>query len=74
MVAAMTERLCTWDEENFDERGKVTKEYLEIYRQWGIGEIGTIVLGNIPVHRENLEAQGNIVLDYDSASIRIVLM
>jgi 2,4-dienoyl-CoA reductase-like NADH-dependent reductase (Old Yellow Enzyme family) len=36
------------------------------YEIWGRGQIGIINLGNIPIHREHLEAAGNAVIDRDS--------
>ncbi|CEQ38980.1 SPOSA6832_00481, partial [Sporobolomyces salmonicolor] len=59
LKSAMTERLCTYSQDNFDERGKPTPEYLKLYEEWGKGKIGVIVLGNIPIHREGLEAKKN---------------
>lgn len=41
----MTERLCAYDQDNHDLRGKPTPEYVALYEQWGQGEIGIIVLG-----------------------------
>jgi hypothetical protein len=49
--SAMTERLCTWDDTNWDVCGQPTKEYLRLYQEWGQGGIGVIVLGNIPIDR-----------------------
>jgi 2,4-dienoyl-CoA reductase-like NADH-dependent reductase (Old Yellow Enzyme family) len=51
--SAMTERLCTWDDANPNECGKPTEEYLRLYREWGQGGIGTIILGNIPCDRRS---------------------
>lgn len=62
----MTERLCTYDQAKLDERGKPTPGYIHLYEEWGAGQIGTIVLGNIPIHRESLEAKGNAIIDKDS--------
>jgi 2,4-dienoyl-CoA reductase-like NADH-dependent reductase (Old Yellow Enzyme family) len=42
--SAMTERLCTYDDNDLDARGKPTPEYIKLYEEWGKGEIGTIVL------------------------------
>jgi 2,4-dienoyl-CoA reductase-like NADH-dependent reductase (Old Yellow Enzyme family) len=56
--SAMTERLCTWSDENPDECGKPTPEYVRLYEEWGKGEIGVIVLGNIPCDRRYPEAKG----------------
>ncbi|EGG10388.1 uncharacterized protein MELLADRAFT_33909 [Melampsora larici-populina 98AG31] len=66
LKSAMTERLCTYSETDLGERGKPTPEYLRLYKLWGEGQIGIIVLGNIPIHRENLEAKGNAIIDKDS--------
>lgn len=63
MLPSVTERLCTYSDDDHNERGKPTPEYLELYRVWGEGEIGTIVLGNIPVDRTHLEGKGNAVID-----------
>ena len=40
----MTERLCTYDDNDLDARGKPTPEYIKLYEEWGKGEIGVIVL------------------------------
>ncbi|KNE96593.1 hypothetical protein PSTG_10151 [Puccinia striiformis f. sp. tritici PST-78] len=66
LKSAMTERLCTYDQEDLNARGKPTAEYVELYKVWGQGKIGIIILGNIPVHREYLEAKGNAIIDKDS--------
>ncbi len=59
----MTERLCTYSKADLEERGKPTPEYIELYKVWGEGQIGTIVLGNIPIERNGLEAEGNLIID-----------
>lgn len=69
LKSAMTERLCTFSEKDLGARGKPTPEYLELYRVWSEGKIGIIILGNIPVHREYLEAKGNAIIDKDSSCI-----
>lgn len=66
LKSAMTERLCTYHETDLGARGKPTPEYIRLYKVWGEGQIGTIILGNIPIHRENLEAKGNPIIDRDS--------
>ncbi|GAA98022.1 uncharacterized protein L969DRAFT_46004 [Mixia osmundae IAM 14324] len=55
--SAMTERLC------HATNGKPSEAYLEIYREWGRGQTGTIILGNIPVDVRSKEAVGNFCLD-----------
>ncbi|KAA1114385.1 hypothetical protein PGT21_006795 [Puccinia graminis f. sp. tritici] len=66
MKSALTERLCSYDQLDLDARGKPTQEYEELYKVWSQGKIGIIVLGNIPIHREYLEAMGNAIIDKDS--------
>lgn len=68
LKSAMTERLCSYDQAKLDERGKPSKGYVHLYDEWGAGGIGTIILGNIPIHRELLEAKGNAIIDKDSTS------
>lgn len=63
LKSAMTERLCTWDPNNREECGKPTAGYINAYKRWGEGQIGVVVLGNIPVHRDYPEAPGNAIID-----------
>ncbi|EPQ57037.1 FMN-linked oxidoreductase [Gloeophyllum trabeum ATCC 11539] len=63
LKSAMTERLCTWDPDHRAECGKPTEGYINAYKRWGEGLTGVIVLGNIPVHRDYLEAAGNAIID-----------
>lgn len=65
----MTERLCTFDPaSDLSARGKSTPDYVKLYEVWGEGEIGVIVLGNIPIEREGLEARGNMIIDRANVS------
>ncbi|KAJ9112636.1 hypothetical protein QFC19_000656 [Naganishia cerealis] len=66
LKSAMTERLCTYDDNDLDARGKPTPEYVKTYEEWGKGQIGVVVLGNIPIHREGLEAKKNAIIDKTS--------
>ncbi|KAM0750961.1 FMN-linked oxidoreductase [Meredithblackwellia eburnea MCA 4105] len=65
LKSAMTERLCVWsdDDNDADLRGQPTKQYLELYKQWGQGGIGTIVMGNVPCDRRYPESKGNAIID-----------
>ncbi|GAA5863676.1 hypothetical protein JCM1840_000100 [Sporobolomyces johnsonii] len=63
LKSAMSERLCTWSNEDFDQRGKPTPAYIKLYEEWGKGQIGVIVLGNVPVDRTAPEAEHNAVID-----------
>ncbi|BGP12917.1 hypothetical protein JCM10213_004336 [Rhodosporidiobolus nylandii] len=66
LKSAMTERLCSYDQEDLGARGKPSPEYLRLYEEWGKGQIGVIVLGNIPVERKGLEAKKNAIIDAKS--------
>ncbi|KAB8219476.1 hypothetical protein BDV33DRAFT_231530 [Aspergillus novoparasiticus] len=46
LKAAMSERMCSWTEENPSARGIPSRELIETYRTWGRGNIGAIVTGN----------------------------
>ena len=58
----MTERLCTWDDEDITKRGIPTKPLLKVYEAWADGQIGVIVGGNMMIQYDALEAFGNPVL------------
>ncbi|GAA6005645.1 hypothetical protein JCM10207_005281 [Rhodosporidiobolus poonsookiae] len=66
LKSAMTERLASYDQENLDKRGIPSEAYNHLYKVWGEGKIGVIVLGNIPVERKGLEAKGNVIIDAKS--------
>ncbi|EPQ32058.1 uncharacterized protein PFL1_00256 [Pseudozyma flocculosa PF-1] len=68
LKSAMTERLCTWSKDDFKKRGWPTPEYISLYKDWGEGEIGTIVLGNIPTDARYPEAEHNACIDMTIAS------
>ncbi|KAG8960225.1 hypothetical protein FRC03_006881 [Tulasnella sp. 419] len=63
LKAAMTEKLASYDQQNPLGRGKPNDHLTGIYQRWGEGEIGVIITGNIQVHREHLEAPGNVIID-----------
>lgn len=65
LKAPMTERVCTWDAENPLNRGIPTDVYKKLYEEWGRGEIGVIVSGNILLDSEHIEAAGNPILYED---------
>ncbi|KAN0060424.1 hypothetical protein ACQY0O_007754 [Thecaphora frezii] len=68
LKSAMSERLCTWDKDDFKKRGWPTPEYIGLYKLWGEGQIGTIVLGNIPTDARYPEATNNACIDYTIGS------
>jgi len=68
LKSAMTERLCTWSDDDFKKRGWPTPEYINLYKVWGEGKIGTIILGNIPCDARYPEAKKNACIDPEIAS------
>lgn len=46
---AMTERLSSWDPEDFSKRGIPSENLIKAYQRWGEGEIGVILTGNVMV-------------------------
>jgi len=52
----MTERLCTYDQVDLNERGKPTQEYYNLYKRWGEGGIGIIVLVRFNIKNADLES------------------
>lgn len=66
LKAAMTERLSTWDANDFKKRGIPTKELINVYRRWGEGEFGLILTGNVMLDYDQLEAAGNPIIPPDA--------
>lgn len=65
MKAAMSEILCHYDHDNKLLSGRPTDQLIQLYEEWGRGQLGIIVCGNIAVHREALSGRGNMIIDYD---------
>ncbi|KAK1091095.1 hypothetical protein LTR48_006990, partial [Friedmanniomyces endolithicus] len=62
MKGAMTERISSWDADNFEARGIPSKTLINLYRRWGEGGIGNILTGNIMIEYDHLEAEGNPII------------
>jgi 2,4-dienoyl-CoA reductase-like NADH-dependent reductase (Old Yellow Enzyme family) len=62
LKGAMTERISSWDPENFEARGVPSKNLINLYRRWGEGAIGLILSGNIMIEYDHLEAAGNPII------------
>ncbi|KAI4245590.1 MAG: hypothetical protein L6R40_002391 [Gallowayella cf. fulva] len=62
LKGAMTERISSWDPENFEARGIPSKNLINVYKRWGEGQLGTILTGNIMIDYDQLEAAGNPVI------------
>ncbi|KAJ9639011.1 hypothetical protein H2201_005922 [Coniosporium apollinis] len=62
LKAAMTERISSWDPQNFEKRGIPSKNLINVYRRWGEGALGVILTGNIMIEPDQLEAAGNPII------------
>lgn len=62
LKAAMTERISSWDPQNFEARGIPTDNLINVYKRWGEGELGMILTGNIMMEFDQLEAAGNPII------------
>ncbi len=62
LKAAMTERMSSWDPNNFEARGIPSKNLINVYKRWGEGQLGTIMTGNIMMEYDQLEAAGNAII------------
>ncbi|KAF7620992.1 hypothetical protein AFLA_006285 [Aspergillus flavus NRRL3357] len=62
LKAAMSERMCSWTEDNSFARGIPSSELIETYRTWGRGNIGAIVTGNVMIDPNHIEVEGNPII------------
>ena len=62
LKAAMTERISSWDPNNFEARGIPSDNLINVYKRWGEGQLGTILTGNIMMEFDQLEAAGNPII------------
>ncbi|KAL8917961.1 MAG: hypothetical protein Q9172_005612 [Xanthocarpia lactea] len=62
LKAAMTERLSSWDPQNFEARGIPSKNLINVYKRWGEAQLGTILTGNLMIEYDQLEAAGNHII------------
>lgn len=66
LKAAMTERLSSWDPQNFQKRGIPSDNLINVYRRWGEGGFGLILTGNIMIAYDHLEAAGNPIIPLEA--------
>jgi len=62
LKGAMTERISSWDPQNFSARGVPSKNLVNVYKRWGEGALGLILTGNIMIEYDQLEAMGNPII------------
>lgn len=66
LKAAMTERLSSWDPQEFSKRGVPSDNLINLYRRWGEGELGVILTGNVMIEYDHLEAMGNPIVPLEA--------
>ncbi|KAM0254420.1 hypothetical protein ACHAQJ_006824 [Trichoderma viride] len=66
LKSAMSERLASWDEEDLTKRGIPSDELVNVYRRWGEGGYGAILLGNTMIEYDQLENTGNLIIPSDA--------
>ncbi|KAL5089309.1 hypothetical protein Trisim1_005872 [Trichoderma cf. simile WF8] len=62
MKAAMSELQSSWDDKDLTKRGIPSKELANLYRLWGAGGYGVILLGNTMIDYDQLEGVGNHII------------
>ncbi|EHK19464.1 uncharacterized protein TRIVIDRAFT_58225 [Trichoderma virens Gv29-8] len=62
MKAAMSELQSSWDDKDLTKRGIPPKELVNLYRLWGAGGYGVILLGNTMIEYDQLEGIGNHII------------
>ena len=63
----MTERISSWDPQDFSKRGIPSENLINVYKRWGEGQLGTILTGNIMIEYDQLEAAGNPIIPRTAA-------
>ncbi|RFU72886.1 hypothetical protein TARUN_9376 [Trichoderma arundinaceum] len=66
LKAAMSELQSSWDNKDLTKRGIPPKELVNVYRRWGEGGFGLILLGNTMIEYDQLEAAGNHIIPSDA--------
>lgn len=66
LKGAMTERLSSWDPQDFSKRGIPSENLIRVYERWGEGQCGNILTGNIMMHYDELEAMGNPIIPLEA--------
>ncbi|KAJ4856656.1 NADH:flavin oxidoreductase / NADH oxidase family domain-containing protein [Trichoderma breve] len=66
MKAAMSELQSSWDDKDLTKRGIPSKELANLYRLWGAGGYGVILLGNTMIEYDQLEGVGNHIIPLEA--------
>ncbi|PTB35597.1 hypothetical protein M441DRAFT_179086 [Trichoderma asperellum CBS 433.97] len=66
LKSSMSEQLSSWDEKDPAKRGIPSDELINLYRRWGEGGYGVILLGNTMIEVDQLEIDGNHIIPSDA--------
>lgn len=66
LKSSMSEQLSSWDEKDPAKRGIPSNELINLYRRWGEGGYGVILLGNTMIEVDQLEIDGNHIIPSDA--------
>ncbi|KAL6856352.1 hypothetical protein J3F83DRAFT_718389 [Trichoderma novae-zelandiae] len=66
LKGAMSELQSSWDDKDLTKRGIPPKELVNLYRRWGEGGFGVILLGNTMIEYDQLENAGNHIIPPDA--------
>ncbi|GFP59625.1 NADH-dependent flavin oxidoreductase nadA [Trichoderma asperellum] len=66
LKSSMSEQLSSWDEKDPAKRGIPSNELINLYRRWGEGGYGVILLGNTMIEVGQLEIDGNHIIPSDA--------
>lgn len=66
LKAAMSERMSSWDPKDLAKRGIPTKELVNMYKRWGEGGFGIVLIGNTMVEYDQLQGAGNPIISLDN--------
>ncbi|KAL6900525.1 NADH oxidase [Trichoderma evansii] len=66
LKSSMSEQLSSWDEKEPSKRGIPSNELINLYRRWGEGGYGIILLGNTMLEYDQLEIDGCHIIPSDA--------
>ncbi|KAL7941326.1 hypothetical protein V8C42DRAFT_360944 [Trichoderma barbatum] len=66
LKASMSELQSSWDDKDLSKRGIPPKELVNLYKLWGEGGYGVILLGNTMIEYDQLEGIGNHIIPSDA--------
>ena len=62
----MAEALGSWDPKDLSARGIPSENYINAYRRWGEGLIGTMLTGNVMIDHNHINSAGDVIIPQDA--------